>query len=98
MGRSDRTLNTYSRTLREFFHEVFPEAAPDEVTVEDVEDYVGVLDAWDLAQNTKRRYLESLSAFYSWAMKRPGLRTSRATRWRSSSRNCRRSCGTGRTV
>jgi len=71
MGRSHRTLNTCSRTLREFFHDEFPGTAPASVTVEDVEDYVGILDSRDLSQNTKRRYLESLSAFYSWAMKRP---------------------------
>jgi integrase/recombinase XerD len=71
MGRSDRTLNTYSRTLREFFHDEFPDLTPSEVEVRHIEEYVSTLTARDLSQNSKRRYLESLSAFYSWAMKRP---------------------------
>jgi integrase/recombinase XerD len=71
LGRSERTLTTYSRNLREFFHDEFPTLTPDEVRVQHMEEYVGSLTARGLAQNTKRRYLESLSAFYSWAMKRP---------------------------
>lgn len=71
MGRSPRTLNAYSRTLRAFFHEEFPHLTPQEVEVRDIEDYVGKLAARDLSQNTKRRYLESLSSFFGWAMKRP---------------------------
>jgi integrase/recombinase XerD len=71
MGRSRRTLNAYSRTLKSFFHEEFPNLAPEDVEVRHIEDYVGKLAARDLSQNTKRRYLESLSSFYGWAMKRP---------------------------
>ena len=71
MGRSRRTLNAYSRTLKSFFHEEFPKLAPEDVEVRHIEDYVGKLAARDLSQNTKRRYLESLSSFYGWAMKRP---------------------------
>lgn len=71
LGRSPRTLNTYSRNLREFFHEEVPDVEPGAVTVRHVEEYVRSLTRRDLAQNSKRRYLESLSAFYSWAMKRP---------------------------
>lgn len=71
MGRSRRTLNAYSRTLKSFFHEEFPDLAPEDVEVRHIEDYVGKLAARDLSQNTKRRYLESLSSFYGWAMKRP---------------------------
>lgn len=71
LGRSPRTVNTYSRTLREFFHEEFPAVAPGEVTVQHIEEYVGTLTQRNLSQNTKRRYLETLSAFYTWAMKRP---------------------------
>ncbi|QSG11863.1 XerD/XerC family integrase [Halapricum desulfuricans] len=71
MGRSRRTLNAYSRTLKSFFHEEFPDLAPEDVTPEHIEDYVSTLAARDLSQNTKRRYLESLSSFYGWAMKRP---------------------------
>ena len=71
MGRSRRTLNAYSRTLKSFFHEEFPDLAPQDVEVRHIEDYVGALAARDLSQNTKRRYLESLSSFYGWAMKRP---------------------------
>ena len=71
MGRADRTLNEYSRTLREFFHDTFPDTHPADITVGDIEEYVMHLDDRGCAQNTKRRYLESLSSFYSWAMKRP---------------------------
>ncbi|WP_049927539.1 tyrosine-type recombinase/integrase [Halopiger goleimassiliensis] len=71
MGRSRRTLNAYSRTLKAFFHEEFPDLEPGEVEVRHIEDYIGSLAARDLSQNTKRRYLESLSSFYGWAMKRP---------------------------
>ncbi|MEE6209030.1 tyrosine-type recombinase/integrase [Salarchaeum sp. III] len=71
MGRSRRTLNAYSRTLKSFFHEEFPDLAPEDVEVRHIEDYVGKLAARNLSQNTKRRYLESLSSFYGWTMKRP---------------------------
>lgn len=71
MGRSPRTLNEYSRTLYNFFHDVFPDRDPSEITVHDIEDYLLDLDNRDVTQNTKRRYLESLSAFYGYAMKRP---------------------------
>jgi integrase/recombinase XerD len=71
MGLSRRTLNAYSRTLKSFFHEEFPDLAPQDVKVRHIEDYVGALAARDLSQNTKRRYLESLSSFFGWAMKRP---------------------------
>jgi len=71
MGRSSRTLNAYSRTLRVFFHEEFPDLDPEDVEVRHIEDYIGSLAARDLSQNTKRRYLESLSSFFGWAMKRP---------------------------
>ena len=70
-GCSHRTLNPYSRTLKKFFHEQFPDLTPSEVTVWHVEDYVVTLDQRGLSQNTKRRYLESLSAFHDWTMKRP---------------------------
>jgi integrase/recombinase XerD len=71
MGRTRRTLNAYSRTLRRFFEDVFPDLAPEDVEVRHVEEYVSRLDERGLSQNTKRRYLESLSAFYGFAMKRP---------------------------
>jgi len=70
-GRSPRTLNEYSRVLKRFFHEHFPELAPEDVEVRQIEEYLHILNNRSLSQNTKRRYLESLSAFYSWAMKRP---------------------------
>lgn len=70
-GRSPRTLNAYSRILRKFFHEIYPDKHPADVTVEDVENYVSILSGRGLKRNTKRRYLESISAFYSWSMKRP---------------------------
>ncbi|MFB6103595.1 MAG: tyrosine-type recombinase/integrase [Halobacteriaceae archaeon] len=70
-GCSHRTLNSYSRTLKKFFHEQFPDLTPSEVPVRHVEDNVVTLDQRGLSQNTKRRYLESLSAFYDWTVKRP---------------------------
>lgn len=71
MGRSPRTLNAYSRTLQSFFHDEFPDLEPGDVEVRHIEDYIGSLAERDLSQNTKRRYLESLSSFFGWAMKRP---------------------------
>jgi integrase/recombinase XerD len=68
---SRRTLNSYSRTAAKFFHEFNSDIHPSEVTVGDVEEYVLDLNDRDSSQNTKRRYIESLSAFYTWAMKRP---------------------------
>jgi integrase/recombinase XerD len=70
-GTSRRTLNAYSRTANRFFHEHFPDTHPSEVMVGDIEQYVLIIDERDVAPNTKRRYVESLSSFYDWAMKRP---------------------------
>jgi integrase/recombinase XerD len=70
-GKSRRTLNAYSRILQKFYHEHFPDLSPEETEVRHVEQYLGILNRRDLSQNTKRRYLESLSAFFTWAMKRP---------------------------
>jgi integrase/recombinase XerD len=70
-GKSRRTLNSYSRILQKFYHEHFPELSPEETEVRHVEQFLGILNRRDLSQNTKRRYLESLSAFFTWAMKRP---------------------------
>ncbi|WP_207587200.1 tyrosine-type recombinase/integrase [Halomontanus rarus] len=70
-GKKRKTLNAYSRTAAVFFHEVIPDTAPDEVRVSDIEQWVQDLDARDCSANTKRRYVESLSSFYDWAMKRP---------------------------
>jgi integrase/recombinase XerD len=70
-GRSTRTLNAYSRVLQKFYHEQFPNLTPEDTEVYHIEEYVMRLDERDLSQNTKRRYLESLSAFFSYAMKRP---------------------------
>ncbi|SDQ40850.1 tyrosine-type recombinase/integrase [Natronobacterium texcoconense] len=70
-GRSPRTLNEYSRILQRFYHEYFPELSPEETEVKHIEEYIALLGERDVSQNTKRRYLESLSAFFSYAMKRP---------------------------
>jgi len=70
-GKSRRTLNAYSRTAAKFFHEHFPDTHPADVMVGDVEQYVQIIDKRDCAANTKRRYVESLSSFYDWALKRP---------------------------
>ncbi|WP_280535515.1 tyrosine-type recombinase/integrase [Halopenitus sp. POP-27] len=70
-GRSPRTLNAYSRVLKKFYHEHFPDRTPADTTVRDIEEYMRILNDRELSRNTKRRYLESLSAFFSYAMKRP---------------------------
>lgn len=70
-GRSLRTLNAYSRILQKFYHEQFPDLEPSETEVQHIEEYIVRLDERGVTQNTKRRYLESLSAFFSYAMKRP---------------------------
>jgi integrase/recombinase XerD len=70
-GKSKRTLNAYSRILQKFYHEHFPDLTPQETEVRHVEQYLGALNHRGLTQNTKRRYLESISAFFTWAMKRP---------------------------
>jgi integrase/recombinase XerD len=70
-GKSSKTLTEYSRTLRKFYHEHFPSLTPAETQVYHVEEYVSILQQRGLAQNTKRRYVESLSAFFDYAMKRP---------------------------
>lgn len=70
-GKTRRTLNEYSRTAKIFFHDEFPDLDPEDVEVRDTEKYLSRLNQRELSQNTKRRYLESLSAFYSWALQRP---------------------------
>lgn len=70
-GKSRRTLHAYSRTAARFFHEFVPDTHPSEVTVGDIEQYVLDLNDRDVARNTKRRYVESLSSFYTWALFRP---------------------------
>jgi len=70
-GRSPRTLNEYSRVLKRYYHEHFTELTPAETEVRHIEEYLRILDERGVSQNTKRRYLESLSAFFSYAMKRP---------------------------
>lgn len=70
-GKTRRTLNEYSRTAKKFFHEEFPDLKPESIEVRHIEKYLARLNQRDLSQNTKRRYLESLSAFYSWALQRP---------------------------
>ena len=70
-GRSPRTLNEYSRILKRFYHEHFPELDPGSTEVRHIEAYLIMLDERGVSRNTKRRYIESLSAFFSYAMKRP---------------------------
>lgn len=70
-GKKRRTLNAYSRVAARFFHEWFPDTHPSEVTVGDIEEYVLDLNDREVARNTKRRYIESLSSFYTWALFRP---------------------------
>ncbi|TKX51690.1 integrase, partial [Halorubrum sp. SP3] len=44
---------------------------PEKTEVRHIEEYLRILDNRGVSHNTKRRYLESLSAFFSYAMKRP---------------------------
>lgn len=71
LGRADSTLEEYSRVLRKFYHEHFSDLTPQETQVFHIEEYVYLLGERDASQNTKRKYLENLSTFFSWAMKRP---------------------------
>ena len=98
LGRSERTLNEYSRLLKRFFHDVFPEQSAGEIQVGHIEEYVTVLDGRECGQNTKRRYLETLSSFYSWTMKRPRFKeiTGNLPLW--CWRRFRRRCSLVRTV
>jgi integrase/recombinase XerD len=57
--------------LKRYYHEHFPDLSPEETEVRHIEEYLRILDDRGVSQNTKRRYLESLSAFFSYAMKRP---------------------------
>jgi integrase/recombinase XerD len=68
---SRRTLNAYSRVSVKFFHHHFEDLHPEDVTVGDIERWVMEMNDRDCSQNTKRRYVESISSFYDWAMKRP---------------------------
>jgi len=70
-GKSRRTLNAYSRTAAKFFHEIAPNTHPADLRITDIEAWMRDLAQRDCAANTKRRYVESLSSFYDWAMKRP---------------------------
>lgn len=70
-GRSTRTLNSYSRVLREFFHDQFPDLEPGDVEIRHVEDYLMALTKRDVSQNSKKKYLEVLSSFYNYTLKRP---------------------------
>lgn len=69
-GRSPRTVNAYSRILKKFYHEQFPEITPATTTIEHIERYPSELDRRELSRNTKRRYIESLSSFFTYAVKR----------------------------
>jgi integrase/recombinase XerD len=80
VGRSNTTLETYSRYLHKFFHTYFPEVDPADVSVHHIEEYLIRLEADfhsnmtmndELTTKTKRVYLTALTSFYSWAMKRP---------------------------
>lgn len=70
LGRSPRTMNAYSRVLKKFYHDHFPEATPATTGTEQIEQYLAMLDERELSRNTKRRYVESLSSFFSYAVKR----------------------------
>jgi integrase/recombinase XerD len=68
---SRRTLNEYSRSVSKLFHHFYPEKHPTELTVGDVEEWVMDMNDRGLSDSSKRRYVENLSSFYQWAVKRP---------------------------
>lgn len=70
LGRSPRTVNAYSRVLKKFYHEHFPDAIPATTGTEQIEQYLAIHDEREVSQHTKRRYVESLSSFFSYAVKR----------------------------
>lgn len=70
VGCSPRTLNAYSRILKKFYHEHFPEITPSKTGIEHIERYIVILEDRELSQNTKRRYVETLSSFFSYVVKR----------------------------
>lgn len=70
VGRSPRTINAYSRVLRKFYHDNFPDTSPASTGTGHIEVYLGILDDRDVSRNTRRRYVESLSSFFSYAVKR----------------------------
>lgn len=70
LGRSPRTVNAYSRVLKKFYHNHFPQLDPTNTGTEHIEQYLAILDDRNLSRNTKCRYIESLSAFFSYAVKR----------------------------
>jgi integrase/recombinase XerD len=39
-GRSPRTLNSYSRVLKRYYHEHFPDLSPEETEVRHIEEYL----------------------------------------------------------
>lgn len=70
LDRSPRTINAYSRVLKKFYHEHFPKATPSTTGTEHIEQYLAILDEREVSRNTKRRYVETLSSFFSYAVKR----------------------------
>ncbi|MBX0325194.1 phage integrase N-terminal SAM-like domain-containing protein [Halomicroarcula sp. F13] len=66
---SDDVLELNQRVLRFFFIEAFPDLSPKETTTEHVRDFLSQLDERDLKHSSKRRYLEVLSAFFSYSLR-----------------------------
>lgn len=69
-GKSLRTLNEYSRFLKKFFERVVNKG-PRDVSEDDIEDYVIELQDKGLAQNSQRKYLDTLSSFYQFLVSSP---------------------------
>ncbi|AKU08293.1 integrase [Haloferax gibbonsii] len=65
-----KTGRVRGRVLREFYHDQFPDLNPDEIRTGHVENYVIALDERGVSQNSKKKYLEVLSSFYNYMLKR----------------------------
>lgn len=72
---SDNVLELNQRMFRFFFVETFPDLKPKETTTEHVRAFLGQLDEHGLKRNSKRRYLEALSSFFSYALSDQDLET-----------------------
>jgi integrase/recombinase XerD len=70
---SSDVLDLNRRVLGYFFVETFPELAPKDTTTEHVREFLDRLESQNLEYNSKRRYLEALSSFFSYALQQKDI-------------------------
>lgn len=79
-GRSSYTLRQYANVCHRFFHSYFPRLQPAEVQIHHIEEFLRLIESdyepcghgnQTVTTKTKKNYINCLSGFYSWAMKRP---------------------------